>query len=158
MIRFDNVTKRFADGTNAVDALSIDMPTGEITVLVGTSGCGKTTSLRMVNRMVDPTAGAITIDDRNVMTLPSHELRRGIGYVIQQVGLFPHRKVIDNVTTVPDAARVGQEAITGAGARAARAGRPRPPRTPTGTRRNYRAASSSASAWPGPSPPIRRCC
>jgi len=101
VIRFDNVTKRFADGTNAVDQLSMDMPTGEITVLVGSSGCGKTTTLRMVNRMVDPTAGTITIDDRNVMELAPHELRRGIGYVIQQVGLFPHKKVIDNVTTVP---------------------------------------------------------
>jgi osmoprotectant transport system ATP-binding protein len=101
VIRFDNVTKRFADGTNAVDALSIEMPTGEITVLVGSSGCGKTTSLRMVNRMVDPTSGTITIDDRDVMALAPHELRRGIGYVIQQVGLFPHRKVLDNVTTVP---------------------------------------------------------
>ena len=101
VIRFDNVTKRFADGTNAVDQLSMDMPTREITVLVGSSGCAKTTTLRMVNRMVDPTAGAITIDDRNVMDLAPHELRRGIGYVIQQVGLFPHKKVIDNVTTVP---------------------------------------------------------
>jgi osmoprotectant transport system ATP-binding protein len=101
MIRFDNVTKRFADGTDAVHDLSIEMPTGEITVLVGSSGCGKTTTLRMVNRMVDASAGAITIDDRNVMSLAPHDLRRGIGYVIQQVGLFPHRSVLDNVTTVP---------------------------------------------------------
>jgi osmoprotectant transport system ATP-binding protein len=101
VIRFDNVIKRFDDGTNAVDGLSVEMPTGEITVLVGSSGCGKTTTLRMVNRMVEPTAGAITIDDRNVMALAPHELRRGIGYVIQQVGLFPHRKVLDNVTVVP---------------------------------------------------------
>jgi osmoprotectant transport system ATP-binding protein len=101
VIRFDNVTKRFHDGTTAVDSLSMDMPTAAITVLVGSSGCGKTTSLRMVNRMVEPTSGTITIDDRNVMSLPTHELRRGIGYVIQQVGLFPHRKVLDNVTTVP---------------------------------------------------------
>jgi osmoprotectant transport system ATP-binding protein len=101
VIRFDNVIKRFDDGTNAVDGLSMEMPTGEITVLVGSSGCGKTTTLRMVNRMVEPTAGAITIDDRNVMALAAHDLRRGIGYVIQQVGLFPHRKVLDNVTVVP---------------------------------------------------------
>jgi osmoprotectant transport system ATP-binding protein len=70
-------------------------------VLVGSSGCGKTTTLRMINRMEEPTSGAITIDGRDVMTLAPHELRRGIGYVIQQVGLFPHRTVIDNVTTVP---------------------------------------------------------
>jgi osmoprotectant transport system ATP-binding protein len=101
MIRFDHVTKEYPDGTKAVDDLSIEMATGEITVLVGSSGCGKTTTLRMVNRMIEPTSGTITIDDRNIATLPAHELRRGIGYVIQQVGLFPHRKVIDNVTTVP---------------------------------------------------------
>jgi len=101
VIRFDNVTKRFPEGTNAVDHLSMEMPTGEITVLVGSSGCGKTTTLRMINRMVEPTEGVITIDDRDVTSLAAHELRRGIGYVIQQVGLFPHRKVIDNVTTVP---------------------------------------------------------
>jgi osmoprotectant transport system ATP-binding protein len=101
VIRFDNVTKRFPDGTLAVDGLSLDMLTGEITVLVGSSGCGKTTTLRMINRMEEPTSGAITIDGRDVMTLAPHELRRGIGYVIQQVGLFPHRTVLDNVTTVP---------------------------------------------------------
>ena len=97
MIRFDKVTKRFADGTNAVDQLSMDMPTGEITVLVGSSGCGKTTSLRMVNRMVDPTSGLIAIDDRDVMALAPHDLRRGIGYVIQQVGLFPHMTIAGNI-------------------------------------------------------------
>jgi osmoprotectant transport system ATP-binding protein len=101
MIRFDHVTKQYPDGTHAVEDLSMQMPTGKITVLVGSSGCGKTTTLRMVNRMIEPTAGTITIDDRDVASLPAHELRRGIGYVIQQVGLFPHRKVIDNVTTVP---------------------------------------------------------
>jgi osmoprotectant transport system ATP-binding protein len=101
MIRFDDVTKQYPDGTTAVDHLSMEMPTGRITVLVGSSGCGKTTTLRMINRMVEPTSGTITIDDRDVTTLPAHELRRGIGYVIQQSGLFPHRTVIDNITTVP---------------------------------------------------------
>jgi osmoprotectant transport system ATP-binding protein len=101
MIRFDNVTKQYPDGTRAVDHLSIEMPTGRITVLVGSSGSGKTTTLRMINRMIEPTSGTITIDDRDVMRLRPYELRRGIGYVIQQGGLFPHRKVIDNVTTVP---------------------------------------------------------
>jgi osmoprotectant transport system ATP-binding protein len=101
MIRFDTVTKQYPDGTKAVDRLSMEMPTGEITVLVGSSGSGKTTTLRMINRMIEPTSGTIMIDDRDVTKLPAHELRRGIGYVIQQVGLFPHRKVIDNVTTVP---------------------------------------------------------
>jgi osmoprotectant transport system ATP-binding protein len=101
VIRFDDVTKQYPDGTKAVDALSIEMPTGQITVLVGSSGSGKTTTLRMINRMIEPSSGTITIDDRDIMKLRPYELRRGIGYVIQQGGLFPHRKVLDNVTTVP---------------------------------------------------------
>jgi osmoprotectant transport system ATP-binding protein len=101
MITFDQVTKRYADGTVAVDNLSLECATGEITMLVGTSGCGKTTSLRMVNRLVDPTSGKISIDDHDVTTSNPAELRRGIGYVIQQGGLFPHRTIIDNIATVP---------------------------------------------------------
>ncbi len=105
MIRFEGVTKTYGDGSGgesiAVNNLSLEAPTGRITVLVGPSGCGKTTTLRMVNRMIDPTSGAITIDDRNTADLPLAELRRGIGYVIQHAGLFPHRTVLDNVTTVP---------------------------------------------------------
>jgi osmoprotectant transport system ATP-binding protein len=101
MIRFDAVTKKYPDGTVAVDELSLTAPSGQITVLVGPSGCGKTTSLRMVNRMIEPTSGTITIDDRDVTSVPATELRRGIGYVIQHAGLFPHRTVADNVATVP---------------------------------------------------------
>ncbi len=101
MIRFDAVTKRYGDGTVAVGDLTMELADGEITMLVGPSGCGKTTTLRMVNRMIEPTAGTIEIDGRNVMSLPAHELRRGIGYVIQQAGLFPHKRVLDNITTVP---------------------------------------------------------
>jgi osmoprotectant transport system ATP-binding protein len=101
VIRFDDVTKRYRDGTVAVGNLSIEMPSDRITMLVGPSGCGKTTTLRMVNRMIEPTSGTIMIDDRNVLAMPPHELRRGIGYVIQQAGLFPHRTIVDNITTVP---------------------------------------------------------
>ncbi len=101
MIRFSNVTKRYPDGTIAVDDLTMEAPTGKITVLVGPSGCGKTTSLRMINRMIDPTSGTITIDGTDASTLPAHELRRKIGYVIQHAGLFPHRTIIDNIATVP---------------------------------------------------------
>jgi osmoprotectant transport system ATP-binding protein len=101
MIRFDAVSKKYPDGTVAVDELSLTAPSGQITVLVGPSGCGKTTSLRMVNRMIEPTSGTITIDDRDVTSVPATELRRGIGYVIQHAGLFPHRTVADNVATVP---------------------------------------------------------
>jgi osmoprotectant transport system ATP-binding protein len=101
MIRFDSVTKRYPDGTVAVDELSLDAPSGQITVFVGPSGCGKTTSLRMINRMIDPTGGRILLDDRDTASIKPAQLRRGIGYVIQQAGLFPHRTVLDNIATVP---------------------------------------------------------
>jgi osmoprotectant transport system ATP-binding protein len=101
MIRFDAVTKEFPDGTVAVDDLSLTAPTGKITVLVGPSGCGKTTSLRMVNRMIEPTRGAISLDGQDTGRMDRAELRRGIGYVIQHAGLFPHRTVLDNIGTVP---------------------------------------------------------
>jgi osmoprotectant transport system ATP-binding protein len=101
VIELTHVSKRFPDGTVAVGDLSLTMDTGSITVLVGTSGCGKTTTLRMINRMLEPTSGTITIDRRDVTSIPAHDLRRGIGYVIQQGGLFPHRTVLDNVATVP---------------------------------------------------------
>jgi osmoprotectant transport system ATP-binding protein len=105
MIRFESVTKRYgaatAGGTTAVDDLTLQAPTGRITVLVGPSGCGKTTTLRMVNRMIIPTSGTISIDGRDTADLDVAELRRSIGYVIQHAGLFPHRTVLDNVTTVP---------------------------------------------------------
>jgi osmoprotectant transport system ATP-binding protein len=101
MIVFDGVTKRYPDGTVAVDDLSFEAPTGQITVLVGPSGCGKTTSLRMVNRMIRPTSGTISLDGKDTGRMKESELRRGIGYVIQHAGLFPHRTVLDNVSTVP---------------------------------------------------------
>ncbi|RLV50435.1 ATP-binding cassette domain-containing protein [Nocardioides mangrovicus] len=101
MIRFDGATKRYPDGTVAVDELSLEAPSGQITVLVGPSGCGKTTSLRMINRMIEPTSGTIWLDDTDTASLPAHELRRQIGYVIQNAGLFPHRTIVDNVATVP---------------------------------------------------------
>ena len=101
MIEFDAVTKRFPDGTVAVEELSMSIPTGQITVFVGPSGCGKTTSLRMINRMIDPTSGSIRIDGDDVTAQDPAKLRRSIGYVIQHAGLFPHRTVVDNVATVP---------------------------------------------------------
>ncbi|MDQ2837922.1 MAG: ABC transporter ATP-binding protein [Actinomycetota bacterium] len=101
MIRFDSVSKHYPDGTVAVDSLDMQAPSGQITVLVGPSGCGKTTSLRMINRMIEPTSGSIWLDDKDTSTIPAHELRRQIGYVIQHAGLFPHRTIVDNVATVP---------------------------------------------------------
>ncbi len=101
MITFDSVTKRYPDGTIAVDALDLEIPDGKIMVLVGPSGCGKTTSLRMINRLVEPTSGRVLLDGRDVQDGKPSELRRGIGYVIQQTGLFPHRTIEDNIATVP---------------------------------------------------------
>jgi osmoprotectant transport system ATP-binding protein len=101
LITFESVTKRYPGGTVAVDELSLEIPAGQTMVLVGPSGCGKTTSLRMINRMVDPTSGRILIDGQDIQGSNPAVLRRGIGYVIQQAGLFPHRTVEDNIATVP---------------------------------------------------------
>jgi osmoprotectant transport system ATP-binding protein len=101
MIEFRGVTKRFPDGTVAVDHLDLVVDAGRITVFVGPSGCGKTTSLRMINRMIEPTEGTIIVDGRDIAATDAAELRRGIGYVIQQAGLFPHRTILDNIATVP---------------------------------------------------------
>ncbi len=101
MIIFERVTKRYPDGTVAVDALDLEVPDGKTVVLVGPSGCGKTTTLRMVNRLVEPTEGRILLNGADVRQQNPARLRRGIGYVIQQTGLFPHRTVEDNVATVP---------------------------------------------------------
>jgi osmoprotectant transport system ATP-binding protein len=84
-----------------VDDCSLTVEEGQLVVLLGPSGCGKTTLLKMVNRIIEPTAGRILVDDTDIQTLPATELRRRIGYVIQQIGLFPHMSVEDNVATVP---------------------------------------------------------
>lgn len=102
MITFDRVSKRFPDGTVAVDELSLEVPEGEVVVLVGPSGCGKTTTMRMINRMIEPTSGRLTVGGDDVMTVDPPTLRRRIGYVIQQVGLFPHRTAAENIATVPE--------------------------------------------------------
>ena len=101
MIEFRSVTKQFPDGTVAVRDFSLVIPSRKITVLVGSSGSGKTTILRMINRMVDPTSGTIEIDGEDISTLAPVHLRRSIGYVMQNSGLLPHRKVVDNIATVP---------------------------------------------------------
>ncbi|MEV7289345.1 betaine/proline/choline family ABC transporter ATP-binding protein [Streptomyces sp. NPDC093252] len=101
MIRFEQVTKRYPDGTTAVDHLSFEVAEGELVTLVGPSGCGKTTTMMMVNRLIEPTSGRILVNGEDIMTVDPVRLRRRIGYVIQQVGLFPHRTVLDNTATVP---------------------------------------------------------
>jgi osmoprotectant transport system ATP-binding protein len=97
----ESVTKRYPDGTVAVDRLSLEIPDRAITVLVGPSGCGKTTTLRMINRMVEPTEGSILIDGVDSRQQPVNTLRRSMGYVIQNAGLFQHRTIVDNIATVP---------------------------------------------------------
>jgi osmoprotectant transport system ATP-binding protein len=100
MIRLDGLTKRF-NGVAAVDDLTLHIAEGETCVLIGPSGCGKTTTMRMVNRMIEPDAGRIEVGGRDVTHVDAVELRRSVGYVIQQVGLFPHWTIADNVATVP---------------------------------------------------------
>ena len=103
VVTLEHVSKRYgpAGSPPAVADLSLEIPAGEICVLVGPSGCGKTTTMKMINRLIEPTSGRITIDGEDVMSLPAVELRRRIGYVIQQVGLFPHLTVAENVAVVP---------------------------------------------------------
>jgi osmoprotectant transport system ATP-binding protein len=101
-IVLDDVTKTYPDARGAaVDHLSMEIPAGEIVVLVGPSGCGKTTTMRMINRLIEPTSGRITIDGRDAQSLDDVKLRRTIGYVIQQIGLFPHLSIAQNIALVP---------------------------------------------------------
>jgi osmoprotectant transport system ATP-binding protein len=109
MIRFEAVSKTFPGADHpAVDRIELDVQEGETIVLIGSSGCGKTTTLRMVNRLIEPSAGRILLGGRDVMAEDPVRLRRGIGYVIQGTGLFPHRSVAENVATVPHL--LGQDA------------------------------------------------
>src|ERR1700691_1295327 len=100
MITLDRVSKRYGKGAVAVGELSLEVRDGELAVLVGPSGCGKTTTLRMINRLIEPTSGRVLLDGRDIQESNPSTLRRGIGYVIQQAGLFPHRTIEDNIGTV----------------------------------------------------------
>jgi osmoprotectant transport system ATP-binding protein len=101
MITIEKLRKEYPDGTVAVQDLSLEVSEGEIAVLVGPSGCGKTTTMRMINRLVEPSSGRVLLDGEDVMSVDPVKLRRRIGYVIQQVGLFPHQTVAANIATVP---------------------------------------------------------
>jgi osmoprotectant transport system ATP-binding protein len=104
MIRLDGVSKRYPGAsTFAIEELSLDVAPGETVILVGPSGCGKTTTMRLVNRLIEPTSGRILVDGKDVSTVDADELRRHIGYVIQQIGLFPHLTVTANIGMVPRA-------------------------------------------------------
>ena len=156
-LEFRAATKRYPGADSAaVDGLTLEVPAGEICVLVGPSGCGKTTAMRMVNRMISITSGDILLDGRSVTERKPAELRREIGYAIQQIGLFPHMTVAGNIGTVPrllgwDKGRIrerSRELIELVGLDPNRDGRRYPP--------SSRAGSASASAWPARSPPTRR--
>jgi len=116
MVPLEALTKRYGPGPAAVDSLSLEVVTGEVCALIGPSGSGKSTTLRMINRLIEPSSGKIWLDGEDVTRLPPVELRRRMGYVIQQVGLFPHLNVADNVATVPrllgwDRARVRNRVV-----------------------------------------------
>ena len=100
MIRFENVTKKFKD-TKVLSNISIEIEKGQLVVLIGASGCGKTTTLKMINRLIKPTTGKIFINDKDISMEDVIKLRRNIGYVIQQTGLFPHMTIKENIEIIP---------------------------------------------------------
>ncbi|MYW74296.1 ABC transporter ATP-binding protein, partial [Pseudonocardia sp. SID8383] len=102
MIRLEQLTKRYPGQERpAVDRLDLEVPRGELVVFLGPSGCGKTTTMKLINRLIEPTSGRILLDGDDVTSVDPDQLRRRIGYAIQQTGLFPHRTVAENVATVP---------------------------------------------------------
>ena len=153
-VAFRRATKRYPGAEQpALRELDLEVSGGEICVFVGPSGCGKTTAMRMVNRMVEITEGDILVGDTSVRERSPSQLRREIGYVIQQIGLFPHRTIADNIATVPRLIGWDRAADRRSGRRADGPGRGSTRRFATATRRSSRAASSSASGWRARSPP-----
>ena len=113
LIRLENVSKSYGAGSEpAVRNLTLEVMRGEVLVLVGPSGCGKSTTLRLINRLIEPTSGRMFIDGEDVTEANPSELRRKIGYVIQQVGLFPHRTIAENIATVPQLLGWSKEKIS----------------------------------------------
>lgn len=102
MILYENITKSYLEGINAVADFTLSIAEGELLAIIGPSGCGKTTVLKMLNRLVEPTSGRILLNGKDIRTLDPIALRRSMGYVIQQVGLFPHMNILDNIAVVPD--------------------------------------------------------
>lgn len=101
MLKFDHVTKIYKGGKRAVDDLNLEFQSGEFIVFIGPSGCGKTTTLKMINRLIEPTKGTIYINGKDIKEIDPVKLRRGIGYVIQQIGLFPHMTIQQNISLIP---------------------------------------------------------
>ena len=102
MISFKNINKIYGDGTKAVNNFSIDIKNEEFVTLIGPSGCGKTTTLKMINRLIEPSSGSIMIDERDIKNYNIHELRWNIGYVLQEIALFPHMTIEENIAVVPE--------------------------------------------------------
>ena len=155
-IRLEGLTKVFNGGDEpAVEELSMNIPKGEIVVLVGPSGCGKTTTMKMINRIIEPTSGRIFFEGEDVTNVNPDELRRRMGYVIQQIGLFPHMTIADNTATVPkmlgwDAERISEridELLKTVSIDSSYRDR---------YRRSSPAASASVSGSPAQWPPTRR--
>ncbi len=111
MIKLKGICKSYDKINNVVDNLDLEIKTGELVVLVGESGCGKTTTMKMINRLIDPTKGDIFIDEKNIKDLERNELRRNIGYVIQNVGLFPHLTIAKNIALVPSLCKMDKDKI-----------------------------------------------
>lgn len=101
MIQFQGISKKYNDGTTAIKNLNLEINEGELVTLIGPSGCGKTTTMKMINRLVEPSSGIIKVNGEDISKVNPVELRRNIGYVIQQIGLFPHMKIKDNISLVP---------------------------------------------------------
>ncbi|MCM3736648.1 ABC transporter ATP-binding protein [Bacillus cytotoxicus] len=111
MIRFEHVSKTFDDQTKAVDSLQLEIHKGEFFVLIGPSGCGKTTTMKMINRLIETTEGSIFIDGKNIQDYNIHELRWDIGYVLQQIALFPHMTIAENIAVVPEMRKWSKDKI-----------------------------------------------
>ncbi len=158
MITFEGVTKQYPDGTTAVDRLDLTIEAESFTVFVGPSGCGKTTSMRMINRMITPTSGKIFVDGRDIAQTDAVKLRLGIGYVIQNAGLLPHRTVIDNVATVPvlrgESRRAARKAALGGYSNESVWTSPLPPAIPDNSRVGSNNVWELREHWL----PIRRSC
>lgn len=111
MIVFENVSKTYSENHKAVDSLNLHIHKGEFFVLIGPSGCGKTTTLKMINRLIDASHGSIKINGKNIQDYNIHELRWNIGYVLQQIALFPHMTVAENIAVVPELKKWGKSDI-----------------------------------------------
>ncbi len=161
MIRLENLTKHYGpahDPLIAVDNVSLDLPTGEICVLLGPSGCGKTTTMKMINRLIQPTGGKVFINGKDTSTVDPIELRRSIGYVIQQIGLFPNKTIEENICVVPDLLGWDRRNLATVLKSSWSLWGFNPTFSSSAIRRNFQAASSSASAFCARWRPIRRSC